>query len=157
MFLACTEQCWYSKELIMMVMNSQIKTFKFTDACGQKETTGVGKQTEEGIIHNKLLSYGRNISWWNSMIAFSLQQFLISLRCVSFIKSTRDLPVQSSFQDVLLLEHGVLLNTISSSFHTMIVPVNSANLEPVSNVLCVDRLSCAKASSPLISVWVFLQ
>lgn len=46
----------------MMVMNSQIKTFKFTDACGQKETTGVGKQTEEGIIHSKLLSYGRNIS-----------------------------------------------------------------------------------------------
>lgn len=80
---------------------------------------------------------------------------MASLRCVSFIKSTRDLPVQSSFQDVLLLKHGVLFNTISFSFHSLVVPVNSANLEPVSRVLCVDRLYCVKTSSPIISAWVF--
>lgn len=82
----------------MMVMNSQNKKkLKFTDACGQKETTGMGKRTVEKELFTivaKLQQEHQLIKQYDSI--FFATVFGPCKVCF-FIKTTRDLPVQRSF------------------------------------------------------------
>lgn len=83
------------------------KKLKFTDACGHKETTGMGKRTVEKKLFTivaKLQQEHQLIKQYDSILFATV--FGLCKVCF-FIKTTRDLPVQSSFWDVLLTEHGV--------------------------------------------------
>lgn len=83
------------------------KKLKFTDACGHKETTGMGKRTVEKKLFTivaKLQQEHQLIKQYDSILFATV--FGLCKVCF-FIKTTRDFPVQSSFWDVLLTEHGV--------------------------------------------------